>query len=376
MTVRRTKTVSDQSTTAPDSRGQLIFSAIISEHLITGEPVGSKMIAEKFANASGMSSATIRNVMGELEEMGLLEQPHTSAGRIPTDEGYRFYVDNLLGVLSLPENDLKLISKELGLSDLEIPDSPERLMERTSHVLSALSRNVGIVVSPSLASDKLQHIQFVNLSDQRVLVVLVSAPSIVHNKIIRLNETIPQDDLDKTARYLNAEFGGKSLSEIRSEILRLMHDDKALFDKLLQNAMILCSQSIEDESAMSGEVYVEGTSNIINQSDFADLDRLRELLRTIEEKTRLLQILNECMTDKPEAGGVKVVIGKENASSTLQDCTLITAPYSLGDGASFGTLTVLGPTRIEYGRMISIVGYVARLLEKVLSTQHGDRRYH
>ena len=352
-----------------------MFSAIISEHLITGEPVGSKSIAEKFANASGLSAATIRNVMGELEDLGLLEQPHTSAGRIPTDKGYRFYVDNLLGVLELPERDLHVISKELGISDFEIPDASEKLMEKTSQVLSALSQNVGIVVSPSLANDRLQHIQFVNLSDHRVLVVLVSAPNIVHNKIIRLSETIPQEDLDRTARYLNAEFSGRSLAEIRVEILKLMHEDKALFDKMLQNAMILCSQSLEGEGELAGEVYIDGTPNILNRSDFADLDRLRDLLRTIEEKTRLLQILSECVVkDSAVKGDVKVVIGSENPSSSLQDCTLITAPYSIGDGSTFGTLTVLGPTRIEYGRMISIVSYVARLLEKVMSDEFSNRK--
>lgn len=365
----------EQTFGLPDARGKLVFSAIVSEHLITGEPVGSKSIADKFANAAGMSSATIRNVMGELESLGLLEQPHTSAGRIPTDKGYRFYVDNLLGVLKLPERDLHIISKELGISDLEIPEAPEKLMEKTSQVLSALSQNVGIVVSPSLANDRLQHIQFVNLSEHRVLVVLVSAPNIVHNKIIRLSETIPQDDLDRTARYLNVEFAGKSLWEIRQDILRFMTEDKVLFDKMLQNAMILCSQSIEGEDEVAGEVYVDGMPNILNRSDFGDLGRLRELLRTIEEKTRLLQILNECVVkDSAVKGDVKVVIGSENTSSTLQDCTLITAPYSIGDGSTFGTLTVLGPKRIEYARMISIVGYVARLLEKVMSNEYSDRR--
>ena len=139
--------------------------------------------------------------------------------------------------------------------------------------------------------------------------------------------------------------------------------------------MILCSQSLEGEAEVSGEVYVDGTPNILNRSDFADLDRLRALLRTIEEKTRLLQILNECVVrESADKSGVKVVIGSENTSSTLQDCTLITAPYKIGDGSTFGTLTVLGPTRIEYGRMISIVSYVASLLEKVISEEASGRK--
>jgi len=352
----------------PDSRGQVILSAIISEHFVTGEPVGSKALAEKFANASGLSSATIRNVMGDLEELGLLEQPHTSAGRVPTDKGYRFYVDNLLGVLSISNDDLYRIGEEFGLKASEFVETPDRLMERTSQLLSALSNNVGIVVSPSLASDRLQHIEFVNLSDNRVLVVLVSHPNIVHNKIIRLNAAFSRDELERTANFLNAEYAGKSLSEIRAEILKLMHEEKALFDKILQTAVILCSQSIEDEEDRLGEVFVEGASNILTKSDFADLERLRELLRTIGEKTRLVQILNECIAKESSvSGNVRVFIGRENRTPSFSNCTLISAPYRVGDGSAIGTLSVLGPTRIEYSRMISIVSYVAKTLEKMMS---------
>src|SRR5436190_7679040 len=348
----------------PDARGQIILTALINEHFVTGEPVGSKVLADKFANASGLSSATIRNVMSELEDAGLVEQPHTSAGRVPTDKGYRFYVDNLLGVLSISNDDLIRIGDELGFGGSETSD---RLMERTSQLLSALSNNVGIVVSPSLADDRLQHIEFVNLSDNRILVVLVSSPNIVHNKIIRLKVTFTKEELERTANYLNAEFVGKSLAEIRAEISGLMQEEKALFDKLLQTAVILCSQSIEDEDEL-GEVFVDGTSNILTKSDFADLERLRELLGTIGERSRLIQILNECIQREATAkGDVQVVIGTENRVPTLQNCTLISAPYRIGNSSAVGTLSVLGPTRIEYARMISIVSYVASTLEKMMS---------
>lgn len=370
MPVGETSFTSERKIDFPDTRGQAILAAIINEHLITGEPVGSKTIAEKFVNAFGFSSATIRNVMSELEERGLVEQPHTSAGRVPTDSGYRFYVDNLLGVLSLSNEDLRFISEEFGFLENEFQETPDRLMERTSQILSALSDNIGIVVSPSLANDRLQHIEFVNLSDKRILVVLVSAPNIVHNKIIRVHEPFTQEELDRTARYLKAEFAGKSLAEIRVEILKLMHEESALFDKMLQTAIILCSQSIENESGNLGEVYVDGTSNMLTKRDFADMGKLRELLKTIEEKTRLLQILNECVTrDSSTKGNVKVIIGSENTASTLQNCTLITAPYQVGKGTAIGTLSVLGPTRLEYARIISIVGYVARLLEKFMTKE-------
>ncbi len=372
MSARDSNQINEKKTSVPDTRGQVILSAIINEHLITGEPIGSKIIAEKFANASGLSSATIRNVMSELEDFGLLEQPHTSAGRVPTDRGYRFFVDNLLGVLSISNDDLRMINEELGISELNSPDAPDKLMEKTSQLLSALSNNVGIVVSPSLAKDRLQHIEFVNLSDKRILVILVSAPNIVHNKIIRLKETFSNEELERTARYLNAEFSGKSLAEIRTAILKLMHEETSLFDKLLQTAMIICSQSIENEQDNLGDIYVDGTSNILAKRDFADMERLRRLIRTIEEKSRLVQILTECISrDASLQGNVQVVIGSENLTSSLQNCTLITAPYRMGNGEAMGTLSVLGPTRIEYARMISIVSYVAKILEKLVMQENS-----
>jgi heat-inducible transcriptional repressor len=362
----------EKSPLFPDVRGQIILSAIINEHLVTGEPIGSKVIAEKFANSAGLSSATIRNVMSELEDLGLVEQPHTSAGRIPTDKGYRFFVDNLIGVLTVSNDDLSLINKALGLNELDGSETPDKIMEKTSRLLSALSQNVGIVVSPNLAKDRLQHIEFVNLSENRILVILVSAPNIVHNKIIRLKEIFTSDELDRTARYLNARFSGKNLAEIRTEILRLMHEETTLFDKFLQTAIILCSQSIEDEEDSFGEIYIDGTSNILSKRDFADFERLRQLVRTIEEKSRLVQILNECLVhNSPIRGNVQVVIGSENVNSSLQNCTLISAPYRVGNGETIGTLSVLGPTRIEYARMISIVSYVANVLEQMIAKENS-----
>jgi heat-inducible transcriptional repressor len=350
----------------PDARGQAILSAIIKEHLSTGEPVGSRTLSDRFAHASGWSPATIRNVMGELEDAGLVEQPHTSAGRIPTDKGYRFYVDHMLGDMSLSKADLATINSLLGVADFET-EAPDRLLEKTSRLLSALSQNVGIVVSPSLADDRLQHIEFVQLADNRILVVLVSAPNIIHNKIVRMDEKLSQDELERTARYLNTKFGGKSLLAIRAEILELMREEKALYDKLLRNAMLLCESSLEGEESKTGEVYVDGASNILTQPEFADAERMRELFRTFEEKSRLIKILNECVArDSAAPGDVQIVIGSELAVPSMQQCALITAPYRTGAGETVGTLSVVGPMRIEYARMISVVNYVARLLERLL----------
>jgi heat-inducible transcriptional repressor len=352
----------------PDARGRFVLREIIREHLRTGEPVGSRAVSERCAGAAGWSSATIRNVMAELEEAGLVVQPHTSAGRVPTDKGYRYYVDHMMGEARLSRTDVDAIDQALGWARPEGGVSPGRLMENVSHLLSALSENVGVVVSPSPAESRLQHIEFVALADGRILVVLVYAPNIIQNKIVRIDDPLGQAELDNAARYLNVEFGGKSLAAIRAEILRVMQAEKVLYDRLLRNAMMLCGRSIEGEGGATGEVYVDGASNILSKPEFTDIPRLRELFRTLEEKSRLVKILNECMAARERgAGNVGVRIGRELAAPSMQSCAIITASYRLGPGEAAGAIGVVGPMRIEYARMMAVVDYVAHGVERVLS---------
>ncbi|MDQ3135070.1 MAG: heat-inducible transcriptional repressor HrcA [Acidobacteriota bacterium] len=348
----------------PDARGQAVLSAIIQEHLVTGEPVGSKTLAAHSASVAGWSPATIRNVMAELEEAGLVEQPHTSAGRVPTDKGYRFYVDHMISDTRLSRVDLAVIDRMLGNEWAE-GATPGRVMERVSRLLSSMSKNVGIIISPSLADNCLQHIEFLNLSDGRILVVLVFSQHVVQNRVVRIEEAITQEELDSTARYLNVEFGGKSLLTIRADILRLMQQEKTLYDILLRRAIMLCERSLEGEAGETGDVYVDGASNFLSNSDFTDIERLRELFRTLEEKSRLVRILNECIARESAYGGVRVVIGRESATPAMQSCALFTAPYRIGTGEVAGTLGVVGPMRIEYARMMAVVNHVAQLVERV-----------
>jgi len=346
-----------------DSRREAVLSAIIEDHLLTGDAIGSHTVSERFAHATGWSSATIRSVMCELEDFGLVEQPHTSAGRIPTDKGYRYYVDNMLDSKRLSKNDLRAIER-IDL-DHEGKVRPDRMMEKASRVLSELSENVGIVVWPSLAENRLKHIRFVRLPDSRILVVLVSSSNIVHDKVITLNEEFSQDELDRTARYLNVEFGGKSLLTIRDEIIALMREEKALYDKLLRNAMLLCERSLQGEDEATAEVYLDGTSNILAKPEFAGAEGMRELFRTFEAKSRLIKILNECVASKSGVGSVRVIIGRENVASSMQRCSVITTSYRVGGDVS-GTLGVVGPMRIEYGRLMAVVNYLGRFIEHAL----------
>jgi len=367
---RRNSTLQAAEKSSLDARARAVLTAVIREHFVTGEAVGSLVLADRFSNISGWSSATIRNVMGELEEAGLVEQPHTSAGRVPTDQGYRYYVDHILEEAKLSKADLRAIDK-VFTSSADADISSDRLMEKMSHALSELSANVGIVVSPSLAENRLSHIEFVQLSDKRVLVVLVTASNSIHNKIIRLEDNLTQEELEQTARYLNTEFGGKSLLAIRAEILEMMREEKALYDRLLRNAILLCDMSLEGEESAGGDVYVDGASNILSKPDFVDVDRMRALFRTFEEKSRLIKILNECISREQPAmwGDVHVVIGREHPISSMRNCTLITAPYRFGSNEHLGTLGVVGPMRIEYSRIMAMVNYMARLIERRLSEE-------
>ena len=362
--IMRHSSTPNSSDWLPDIRSRAVLSAIINEHLVTGEPVGSRTVAAE--GAAGWSPATIRNVMAELEEAGLVEQPHTSAGRVPTDKGYRFYVDHLVGDAQLAAADLATIEHMLAPARTDDSATPARLMEKVSHLLSELSQNVGIVISPARAGNHLQHIEFVSLTDGRILVVLVFAPGLVQHKVIRIDERLTQEELERTARYLNIEFSGKSLLVIRAEILQRMCAEKALYDRLLRNAMLLCGSSLVGEEFDNGEVYVDGASNILGTRDFADLERLRELFRTLEEKTRLVKILNECLAGRIAAGDVRVAIGRELVSPAMQACALISAPYRVGAGEVSGTISVIGPMRLEYARLMALVGHVARQVERML----------
>lgn len=355
----------------PDARAQIVLAWIIKEHLVTGEPVGSRTVAELCAatnSTGGWSPATIRNTMAELEDANLVEQPHTSAGRVPTDKGYRFFVDHLVArEKGLSRSDVAAVKRVLGAA--EARGESGKLMGRVSHLLSQLSDSVGIVIAPPLAGNALQHIEFVQLSDKRVLVVLVFMPNIVQNRVIRLDETLTQAELERTARYLNAEYSGKSLLQIRAEILHSMREEKRLYDQLARTAMMLCERSLEVAEETTEDVYIDGASNILTKPDFNDVNRAGELLRMLEEKSRLIAILNECINRSAPGGAwgdVRVAIGRENAAPSMQSCTLVTASYRIGTGGNCGTLAVVGSMRIEYGRTMALVSHLARSIERSL----------
>jgi heat-inducible transcriptional repressor len=236
-------------------------------------------------------------------------------------------------------------------------------MERTSRLLSQLSNNVGIVVSPSSARDILHHIEFVKLPDSRILVITVSSAGRVQDRVIRVDAEFSQDELNSTSRYLVENFHGRTLAEIRDELLLRMSEEKALYDEFLRNAVLLCSQSLQEGD--QPDVFIEGASNIIAKPDFADTERMRALFKMFEEKSRIVKILNECI-ESARREAVAVRIGSENRFAGLRGCTVIASTCVYPGGSDVGSIGVVGPTRLEYDRLIAVVDYIARLFERAL----------
>ncbi len=343
-----------------NEREQTILRVLIREYVRTGKPVGSRRMAKLDPNR--MSPATIRNVVSDLEEKGFVQQPHTSAGRVPTSQGYRFYVDSMAEYDVLSRRDLKKIK-----DSLEEATAPEELMAKTSRILSLFSSNLGFVLAPPLTGTLIKRIEFVRISPQRILVILVSQTGQVQNRMVQIDEDLSQSDLDQVGRYLVTHFSGKTLNEMRDELIGLMSEEKALYDRMLRNVVLVSTAGLMaqgDDADPEAEVYLGGTEEIIRQPEMADVDRMMFLFQTFEEKSRAVRIITECLA----TDGTAVRIGLENVSPGLRDWTVISSPY-LCNHQMVGGLGIIGPTRMEYERAISLVDYVAKVFGRLITPQ-------
>lgn len=341
-------------------RDRNILRALVREYVRTGKPVGSRRLAK--LDPECLSPATIRNVVSDLEERGLVEQPHTSAGRIPTLEGYRLYVDALMEGDRLTRRDVQEIEKSL-----ENETDPDELMTKTSKLLSSLTTNVGFVLAPPLSSTVIKRIEFLRIAAHRILVILVTHTGLVQHRIVQLDEDLPQADLDQAGRYLVTHFSGKSLAEARDELLALMSEEKALYDRMLRNVILLGSAGLmayQDESESSAEVYFGGTQAIMKKPEMSDVKRMMVLFRAFEEKSRIVKIIAQCLTT--ESSAPIVTIGLEQAIPDMRDWAIVSSPY-LFDQQVMGSLGIIGPSRMEYERTISLVDYVAKLFGRLMS---------
>jgi heat-inducible transcriptional repressor len=335
------------------TREREILTAIVETFISTGEPVGSRTLSR--ANREGLSPASIRNVMADLSDAGFLEQPHASAGRVPTTEAYRYYVEQISGNARLAPQDEAMISDSLaGITDVQ------EFMERTSHVLSLISRNVGVTIATSGQKNALEHVYFSRLGDQKVLAVLVTRSGLVRDRVLRLD--LPQADLDLAGRYINDNFRGWTMESMRNEISRRIEKERSEYDRLMNSLEALYKQGALATEQGSQKVYVEGAANLLSAEQ--DRQRLQEMLKTLEEKEKIVQLLGAYLDVKQEA--VRVVIGLDEAMPSMRNFVLIGTPAHAGNQV-MGSLAVIGPTRMDYQHTITAVSYIARLFDKILN---------
>jgi heat-inducible transcriptional repressor len=333
-------------------RSRHILEAIVEDYIATAEPVGSSAVARR--HALTLSSATVRNVMANLEEMGLLTSPHTSAGRIPTEKAYRFYVDSLVALRQITREEKKQIIRRCRQAGAGLSE----ILKETSRTLSSLSNYMGIVVAPSFISNVFRHIEFLRLGTRRVLAILVSGSGSVQNRLVETEEDISEDDLVKMGNYLNELMQGLTISQARERIMEEMKNEKVQYDHLMSNALHISQQTVSMET---DEIFVEGQARILDQPEFSDVRRMQEIYRAFEQKGNLLQLLSRCMN----AEGVQIYIGSETPVSQSAGVSLITSRFVTSNN-TVGLLGIIGPTRMGYSNVIPIVDYTARLVSRLL----------
>ena len=337
-------------------RERLILTAILEMYIATGEPVASQAVARIYADKEGMSSATIRNVMVSLSDSGLLEQPHTSAGRIPTAKAFRFYVEHLAGAAraATGTNAPQLSAEKRQQIDdcFAGVTSRQHFLERTSHVLAMISSGVGVATEAAGETEWLEHIHFARLTAQRVLAVVVTRGGTVLDRVLQLDHDLGQGDLETAANFVNGNFRGWSIDRIRTDVEQRMAQERSEVDRL--------TQSVNELSQM---IFVEGAANLVQRD--VDQERLRALLGALEAKQRLIDLLSAYVDARQQA--VRVVVGLEDTIPDMENMVLIGTGTKLG-AESVGTVAVLAPTRIRYNETIQAVSYIAQLSERILQT--------
>jgi heat-inducible transcriptional repressor len=358
-------------------RERLVLTAIIELYIATGEPVASQALAHFLANREGLSSATLRNVMATLGDAGLLEQPHTSSGRVPTAAAFRYYVEQLTrpdahagrmaaGAQSagpMPQGASILSEARRG----QIEDSftgvasSHEYLERTSHVLALISSGLGVALASSTTGQVLEHIHFSRLSAGRVLAVLVTQAGAVQDRVLALDRELTHVELETAACYLNENFRGWPVERILAEVARRVEVEREAYHQMLASVDELCRKGALAGGDAGPAIFVDGMANLITAE--LDRERLRQMLLALEAKQRLVELLNAYVDGRQQE--VCVVVGLDQASPAMQDLVLIGAPVRLG-GANLGTVAVIAPTRIQYQEMIQAVSYIARLSERIL----------
>jgi len=339
-------------------RAAHLLRTLIESYIRDGQPVGSRALSRE--SGLHLSSATIRNVMADLEELGFVASPHTSSGRVPTDKGYRFFVDTLLQVRSLDDAASAEIRRQFEASR----DTSTDLIATVSQLLSSATQLAGVVTLPRPRQAALTQIEFVALSENRVLVVLVFNDREVQNRVIQLERPYSRDELKRASNYLNEQFRGRSLAEVRQEILRQLSEARAHMNQIMLDAIAVAQQVFEGSEQSRLEYVIKGETNLMGVAELTNVEKLRRLFEAFNEKRDFLHLLDQTL----KAEGVQIFIGHESGYRILDDCSVVTAPYADGD-AVVGVLGVIGPTRMAYERVIPIVDLTAKLLGAALNSR-------
>ena len=338
-----------------DARTRRLLRTLIAQYLVDGEPVGSRTLSR--SSGLDVSPATIRNIMADLEDAGLVSSPHTSAGRVPTPRGLRLFVDSLIELQPLPPDEMARLQRELPPG----PSSTLDLLGNASTLLSAMTRFAGVVTVPRQADFPLRHIDFVPLPDARVLVILVFSDNQVQNRIVQLVKPLHSRELEQAANYLNTQFAGFRVDDIRAHLLAELREAGSELNRLLASTMELATASFAPQAG-GNDVLVSGQTNLMAYSELADLQRLRELFDAFQQKNELLQLMEVCA----RAPGVRLFIGEESGFTALDGCSVVTASYGV-HGRVLGAVGVIGPTRMAYERVIPVVQATAGLLSDALN---------
>lgn len=338
-------------------RAQHLLRVLVERYIEDGQPVGSRTLSRD--SGLDLSSATIRNVMADLEELGFLRSPHTSAGRVPTVRGYRFFVDSLLRVKALSDDEIAALRRHFDAAQ-----GTTELMQGVSSMLSGITNMAGVVMLPRHNVQILRHIEFLPLSGRRVLVILVLNEQEVQNRIIDVEREYRPSELQQAANVLNERFAGRDLLVVRQDLLGELQATRASMNDLMETAINMAGKVFQDEDEDAEDFVVEGQTNLMGFADLSDMDKLRQLFEAFSQKREILHLLDKCM----QARGVQIFIGEEAGYEVLDECSVVTAPYTI-EGQVLGVLGVIGPTRMAYERVIPIVEVSARLLAAVLNSR-------
>lgn len=336
------------------ARAKKILHAVVSEYLATGEAVGSHTVTRRYG--LDVSAATVRTVMGDLEEVGLLRHAHTSGGRLPTERGLRYYVDTLLRVRNLTSGEKDEIRERLAPASGDVPE----VMQRTTRILRELSHLTVVVQAPRPESDVVEHLEFVHLRDGQLLAVIAAASGQIQNKLVPIDFALSPGDLDRMNNFLNGLMGGLTLDQARARLIEEIAGERAQHDELTARALRLAQAAVPAvASDAAGDVLVDGQSNLL--AGKADLERAKLLLRTLEEKDLLVRLLERTLS----APGICVFIGAEANLADLTDVSVVAAPY-VADGRPLGTIGIIGPSRMNYSRVIPLVDFTAEMIGEAL----------